>query len=379
MHFLIKNDIPISDFNTRSDDSALRYLQQLLPTVVTLLQCDGSVDQARAVLSYIRVTCSLLPTEVLSSESVLIVIVPAFTISLAQRGHKQKFSSRCRAIMRKLVSRIGSDDIRIYLPEEDIPLLEYVCRQNRRTERRKAALKDKNKRLDRMMGSDSDDDSDFDEDGDDDEERGMEVEADTRPPPEKRRFLTAARPRAVPAASASSSSALPSSLSDLLEDYDPRHPGKVAAGPPSAEENDEDEDFRVIVTPEGMVMVKEKEVVPEAGNSSHGKKRGRDDQDGSNNEDSSKIVATKPQDNSARKKSKLALKEPGIEYRSNKAGGDVMKKGMLEPHAFIPLDARLLSKKNYKEAVSHFGVVVKGRNKKAAQQKRKGGRKFSKN
>eukprot|EP01035_Chromulina_nebulosa_P023847 gene23847-30941_t len=148
----------------RSEESALGYLQQLLPTVVTLLQCDGSVDQARAVLSYIRVSCSILPEEVLNSESVLSVIVPAFTTSLAQGGHKQKFSSRCRAIMRKLVSRLGSDEIRIYVPDEDIPLLEYVCRQNRRTERKKAALKDKNKRLDQMMGSDSDDDSDSDED-----------------------------------------------------------------------------------------------------------------------------------------------------------------------------------------------------------------------
>ena len=32
---------------------------------------------------------------------------------------------------------------------------------------------------------------------------------------------------------------------------------------------------------------------------------------------------------------------------------------MLEPHAYIPLDARLLNKKNHKEAVAHFGVVVK--------------------
>jgi hypothetical protein len=36
---------------------------------------------------------------------------------------------------------------------------------------------------------------------------------------------------------------------------------------------------------------------------------------------------------------------------------------MLEPHAFIPLDPRMLSKKHHNEAVSHFGAVV-DRNKK---------------
>ncbi len=50
-------------------------------------------------------------------------------------------------------------------------------------------------------------------------------------------------------------------------------------------------------------------------------------------------------------------KEPGEEYRSKKAGGDVWKRGMMEPHAFIPLDPRLLSKKHTREAVAKFGAV----------------------
>ena len=33
---------------------------------------------------------------------------------------------------------------------------------------------------------------------------------------------------------------------------------------------------------------------------------------------------------------------------------------MLEPHAYIPLDPRMLSKKNTSSAVAHFGTVVKG-------------------
>jgi len=54
------------------------------------------------------------------------------------------------------------------------------------------------------------------------------------------------------------------------------------------------------------------------------------------------------------------VREPGEEYRAKNAGGDVWKKGMLEPHAYIPLDPRLLNKKNHREAVSTFGAVVSG-------------------
>jgi ribosomal RNA-processing protein 12 len=62
---------------------------------------------------------------------------------------------------------------------------------------------------------------------------------------------------------------------------------------------------------------------------------------------------------SAKKRKLLNLKEPGAEYRAKKAGGDVWKKGVpLQPHAYIPLDPRLLSKKHHDQAVQHFAVVV---------------------
>ena len=54
------------------------------------------------------------------------------------------------------------------------------------------------------------------------------------------------------------------------------------------------------------------------------------------------------------------VRAPGEEYRAKNAGGDVWKKGMLEPHAYIPLDPRLLNRKNHREAVSTFGAVVSG-------------------
>jgi hypothetical protein len=60
------------------------------------------------------------------------------------------------------------------------------------------------------------------------------------------------------------------------------------------------------------------------------------------------------------KKKGLRLKTPGIEYRAKgDTGGDVWKKGQkTQPHAFIPLDPKLLSRKHQSSAIEHFGHVV---------------------
>jgi len=48
----------------------------------------------------------------------------------------------------------------------------------------------------------------------------------------------------------------------------------------------------------------------------------------------------------------------------------VWKKGMLEPHAYFPLDAKLLTKKNQDQAVAHIGIAVNGQNTKTNKRQR---------
>jgi ribosomal RNA-processing protein 12 len=58
------------------------------------------------------------------------------------------------------------------------------------------------------------------------------------------------------------------------------------------------------------------------------------------------------------KKKKAPEKVLGEEYKAKNAGGDVWKKGMLEPHAYVPLDGRMLTKKNTDKAVNHFSQLM---------------------
>lgn len=85
-------------------------------------------------------------------------------------------------------------------------------------------------------------------------------------------------------------------------------------------------------------------------------------------EQNKKIQATTTKPIQQRKR----LREPGEEYKSKKAGGDVWRKGMLQPHAYIPLDPRLLTNKKRREALSTFGAVVSKKSKRVASVKLKG-------
>jgi ribosomal RNA-processing protein 12 len=59
---------------------------------------------------------------------------------------------------------------------------------------------------------------------------------------------------------------------------------------------------------------------------------------------------------------------PGATYKSKKAGGDVKRKGQLEPYAYVPLNPKMLSKRNKGEAAMTFDAVVG--NKKARREER---------
>ncbi|KAJ1434364.1 armadillo-type protein [Ochromonadaceae sp. CCMP2298] len=361
---------------------------ELLPQVGQLL-VDDCPHQSKAVLSYLRVFASVQPVDVLLG--MLGNIVAAFTQSLGT--HKAKFAPRCRAIMRKLVHRLGEEAVRPVVPESDVALLDYICRQSRRTLRRRVA-RDRQSRADRMLGSDSEDsDDDMDE-----EEGGGSLHARmqgslapvVKESAVREDYRMGPRPRAMcvgderhsALTSASGSALLPTTLDDLLDDQPSAlramreemsvgvvggnggaRAGKRGRAPERVAERREEEDqYNVMVTAEGKVVVKEREEEVEVS-----AKRDRKREP----EEAPAPAPIRPEAPSKRRK--LNLKAPGEEYKAKKAGGDVWKKGMLEPHAFIPLDPRLLSKKHRTEAISHFGMVIKGGKKVQREAKNKRG------
>lgn len=57
-------------------------------------------------------------------------------------------------------------------------------------------------------------------------------------------------------------------------------------------------------------------------------------------------------------KRKRGDEDAGKEFRAKKAGGDMKKKGKFEPYAYIPLDPKLMAKRNKRNAVDRYSSSV---------------------
>jgi ribosomal RNA-processing protein 12 len=382
-------------FHQKREPALLQYAAGLLPTVCLLLR-EECPEMTRSVLSFLKVCSAVLPTNGLL-ESVLPQLVEAFTSGLGP--HKGKFASRSRAIMRKLSQRMDGEALKALLPEADQAQLGYIQKQARRAQRKKTSRDAETlslSQVDRFLGSDSDDSDDEDKDRD----RKAAATASSNKASGREDPRLQQRPKATKAADVQDS--FSSSLEDLLDDQPstflnhaqksvaakekaaiPGGKGKgQSVGGGAVRPDDEDEEYTVTVTADGQVVVKQR-----ADDSAADKAAADSDRLlGPGGRKTARSEAEAGTDGaSAQPQKKARVREPGEEYRSKKAGGDVWKRGMLEPHAFIPLDPRMLNKKKEKEAVAHFGILVKngrkarvsggvgaaGRNSKGTQASRK--------
>lgn len=291
----------------RNDRQMLRYADDQLPQILSQLE-DETGELTRAVLSYIRVCVSVLPRDILEGLSPDILDA----VSRCIGPLKTKFASRVRAIVRKLAQKVDEEILRRHMYDGDVPLLDYVLKQDRRSKRKKEAhQKD---RIEEILGSDSD----------------SEPEEETEQRPTK-------RVKAVRVEEHYNGSAL------TVNDYVNKH---LAQTHQSADDgaDEEDAEYRVVVDELGRVVVQQQAVENAKSTEMEG--------------EPTPTEAQKPQ-----VASKKRLREPGEEYRSKKAGGDVWRRGQLEPHAYIPLDPRMLSRKNSRAALDQFGAVMNNRNK----------------
>ena len=283
---------------------------------------------------------------------------------------KTKFASRIRGILRKIIHKFQHEDgsidyIRNYIPLADQALLDYIMKQTRKHEKarkRKRDQKHKDKissTYEYLMGSDSEEDEDNDMNGSDgsdsEDEDAMAVDS---------RFPT--RAKATNVNTAITHAHLPSNLDDLINDdtnimlsantHTDRgnsNTNKTKLNARKASEKDDEidqEKYAVDFDTDGMLVVKEKKVEVELITPIV-----------ADDEKDVGVSYNKQSSANGPAPKKKRVREAGEEYRAKKGtGGDVWKNGQLEPHAFIPLDSRMLTKKNTSKAVEQYSAVVKG-------------------
>lgn len=390
----------------KTDLSLFDTVFQLLPTL-SLLLLQNNTEETRSILSLFRVLVTS------GHPDALLPHLPDILRNTlgGEPAMKAKFMKKSRKIVRKALVRFGSEVIGPMIPASDAGLLFYLERLERRSERKKNG---KSTTASMFEGGDMDDYSDEDGSGTDisafngtqggalsvrsradssDELTALVNEHYANAQSFNNDYRLEKRQKATftdindLGRSASAAGYVPMSLDDLMEDQGPSKRGtrsrkgtsvvsfaptsrKRARGTEtasvmdigengtarrntktqgSAEVDEAKEKYHVRFDDAGVLVIEESEDMPPP--SADDRHLGED----MTSKDNFMARAAAVGEKKAKPQH-----EPGEEYRSKRASGDVWKRGMLEPHAYVPLDGRLLAKKNTSNAVAHFGSLMKG-------------------
>jgi ribosomal RNA-processing protein 12 len=352
----------------RTDETVYSLLPSLLQTVIILFDED-SREVVKSVIAFVRVSVAALSPEQL--EPLLPEVVGGL---LKYHKGKDRFRTKIKIILKKLVRHYGYDKLMPLVPETDTRLLTHMRKLSERAARRKAAQREDGHArpvdFDELMESDE-------EDSDDGRTFMTGATGFTR--------MTATAGKSVRSAAIDKSqrrsiaaSIMASSRSrkseggprlraegegEVMDMLSPKMAKSVHFSDDDSDDSDMDDgmmefdavgrlvihDDREEASREGL---KDEEDLDNADESYvSGKKRRL------SKFESAKVARDEAQKNKSRKQQVKAL---GAAYKAKKAGGDVKKKGQkFEPYAYVPLDGKSYSKKNRRATVEQMSTVVR--------------------
>jgi len=384
-------------------------LPDLLRTTLLLFR-ENSREVVKSVVCFVRVCVAAMNSDQL--EDLLEDVVQGL---LKWNSGKDRFRSKIKIILKKLVRLYGWERVNECVPEGDERLIRHIRkvgeREMRRREREKSTQSDNNNN--RRSKSNNDFDGMFESDEDDSDDGRTLVSGMTGMTGlTKRSGMTKAsasvRSFATKNSAKSSSNAqggggkntkvqIKSDALDLLDEatmassvrYTRRGGDDDNYNDDFGDDDDDGDDDDVMEFDGGGRLVVDDDLGKGGGGSKRGDVaggRGRtkdDSDDGDEDDDDNRrsrpmkyeMEKRKQEEAGSAKRRKLAASRPGASYKSSKAGGDVVKKGHThQPYAYIPLDGRSYTKKNRRDAVEGFQGVVGGGKGKGKGGKGKGGK-----
>ena len=351
----------------RVDESVYELLPSLLQTVIVLFD-ENSREVIKSAVGFVRVSVAAMPAEQLEP------LLPELVSGLLKyhRG-KDRFRSKIKIIIKKLVRTFGYDTLMPLVPEDDTRLLTHMRKLSERAARRKAASQQdgefENNGFDDLMESDEDD-------SDDGRTLMTGATGFTRMTGRTGKSIrSAAIGKSVAGKSIAASTAMSSrsrktetavrlraeSNGEVMDMLDPKMAKNVRFAQDDYSD-DSDSDSGVMEFDEtGRLVVPddvedtggdETAVVGDAADELPSSKRQR-----INKFETAKNARDEANKSNSRKKQVQSL---GAAYKSKKAGGDVKKKGQkYEPYAFVPLDGKNYTKKNRRKTVEQMSTVVR--------------------
>ena len=385
----------------RDDDGEV---QSLLPDVmrtVAVLFDDPSREVTKSVIGFVRVSVAAMSKEQLEP------LLPTVVGGIMRYGKgRDRFRSKIKIILKRLVRVYGFDAIAPLVPEGDARLINHMRKLSERAARRRAAgssgatTAGGETVFDDMMESDEDD-------SDGGRTLMTGVTGFTRMTSGTGRVTkrTAAGRSVAPSAAGSRTAAstsgrrsggprikaeLEGEILDLLDSSkmvrsvrfadDGRGGGDDPFGMDDDSDDGPDDDVRF--DGQGRIVISDGPAGVGGGAALADERYDSDDDEnlelkaggGGKRRRVSKFESVKlakaerdrSRAKSSRDKQSGGSASLGAAYKSKKAGGDVRKKGQkYEPYAYVPLNAKDYTKKNRDKAVSKMGSVVRSKRKRS--------------
>uniref|UniRef100_M4BNY8 Uncharacterized protein n=1 Tax=Hyaloperonospora arabidopsidis (strain Emoy2) TaxID=559515 RepID=M4BNY8_HYAAE len=332
-------------FEFGRDEAAIAAAMPALLRTVLMLLHEKAREVIKSVIGFMKLGIAVLPKNELAP--FLPDIINGLLVWIGES--KNRFRAKTRIILIKLCRKFGYEHVAALVPEEDRALIRHIKKTKEREDKKKSELAaeaaerraaKKNRDAFEEFMADSDDE------GDDDEAAAMQVL--------KRKKDLHRKPKG--------GQVIQEDEDDILDFLDDNAAVKSIRSSRKGRREDDESDEEFQMTKDGRMIIP-----------------GDQDEDmnggGDSEEDEDKIkqdVASqlhrmglnshnKNSDKGGRMKRKRGGESDpnsGREYRAKKAGGDVKKKGKLEPYAYIPLDPKLMAKRNKREAVTRYGGSV---------------------
>ncbi|KAF4041953.1 putative nuC173-domain-containing protein [Phytophthora infestans] len=323
----------------REDPSIAQAMPALLKTVLMLLH-EKAREVIKSVIGFMKLGIAVLPKDQL--EQFLPDIINGLLVWIGES--KNRFRAKTRIILIKLCRKFGYEHVAALVPEEDRALIRHIKKTKEREDKKKSELAAKAaERRAAKKNRDAFEEfmADSDDEGDDDEAAAMQVLKRKKDLHKKHKGGKVIR----------------EDEDDIMDFLDDNAAVKNIFSAQRGGYDDEESDDELQMSKDGRLIIPGGE---------------DDDMDGgSDSDDEDKIkqdVASQLQrmglNNGKHDKNGRAKRKRdddgsnGREYRAKKAGGDMKKKGKLEPYAYIPLDPKLMAKRNKREAVTRYGGSV---------------------
>lgn len=352
----------------RAEDSVYELLPSLLQTVIVLFD-EESREVIKSVVGFVRVSVAAMSPEQLEP------LLPELVGGLLKyhRG-KDRFRSKIKIIIKKLVRMYGYDSLMPLVPEGDTRLLTHMRKLSERAARRMAAQRQDG-------GPEKDDFDDLMESDEEDSDNGRTLMTGatgfTRMTGRTGKSIrSAAVEKSIAGRSHAASTAMSSKTrkienrprlraeanGEVMDMLDPKMAKTVRFAGDEDFSDDSDSDGVMEFDEMGRLVVHDESEDFGANYSTTDGAELDEIAVPSKRQRLNKFESAKAARDEANKKKgkKKQVQSLGAAYKSKKAGGDVKKKGQkYEPYAFVPLDGKSYSKKNRRKTVEQMGTVVR--------------------